>query len=137
MNACSTVCAGVREATAPCMRHVACMHATAQVRAMGASGLQFTNPPKGFWSAALVPYSQGPGIPALDPAAAIHHLSNKYCGENTQKRIRGRQLKQVPKNWERRLQCTVPVESFFHTSSLAPLSSTRSRMATAAAVVQR
>ena len=97
------------------------MRGATQVRAMGASGLQFTNPPKGFWSAALVPYSRGPDRDALDPAAAIHHLSNKYCGENTQRKwISGRRLQQVPKNWERRLQCTIPVDMFFVQPRAAP-----------------
>ena len=101
---------------APCCRHPACpapaphdacMHA-AQVRAMGAGGLQFVDVPEGFWSAALVPYSAAPDHPALNPAAAIYHLTNKYCAENTQSR-------QLLRKWERRLLCTIGVERYITT----------------------
>jgi hypothetical protein len=48
---------------------------------MAASGLQFVNVPEGFYSAAVVPYD--PEVPELDTDSAVEHLSNKYCGMNT------------------------------------------------------
>lgn len=94
--------------------HDACMHA-AQVRAMGAGGLQFVDVPQGFWSAALVPYSAAAGgRHVLDPAAAIHHLTNKYCAENTQAKPTT-QARQLLRKWERRLLCTISVEHYIVT----------------------
>ncbi len=75
---------------------------------MGAGGLQFVDVPKGFWSAALVPYSAASGRHLLDPAAAIHHLTNKYCAENTQTR-------KLLRKWERHLLCTINVDRYIIT----------------------
>ena len=52
-----------------------------QVREMGACGFQFVDVPKGFFSSAVVPYN--PNTLQLDENAAIDHISNKYCGQNT------------------------------------------------------
>ncbi|CAL8471660.1 g11202 [Coccomyxa elongata] len=85
------------------------------VRAMAACGLQFVDVPKGFFSAAVVPYDPGdpPEVPpALDPHAAIEHLSNKYCSANT---YEGASIDPAdhPDN-AGALHCTIPVHSFLH-----------------------
>lgn len=80
---------------------------------MAACGLQFVDVPEGFFSAAVVPYDPGhsPEVPpALDPHAAIEHLSNKYCSLNT---YEGASMDPAdhPDN-AGALHCTIPVHSF-------------------------
>lgn len=82
---------------------------------MAACGLQFVDVPKGFFSAAVVPYELGdpPEVPpALDPHAAIEHLSNKYCGANTQEGA-STDPKDHPDN-PAELHCTIPAHSFLY-----------------------
>lgn len=81
---------------------------------MAACGLQFVNVPEGFFSAAVVPYKPGnpPEIPpALDPHAAIEHLSNKYCGANTRE---GASIDPVDHDNPAELHCTISMHSFLY-----------------------
>lgn len=75
---------------------------------MAASGLQFMGVPEGFFSAAVVPFD--PENLVLDPDSAIEHLSNKYCGANTNEQM----LVQEPTNDFDR-HCTIGVTEFLYT----------------------
>ena len=55
-----------------------------KVREMASSGLQFVDLPEGFKSSALVPYDEHK--PALSEAAAVYHVSNRYCANVVKKK---------------------------------------------------
>ena len=79
---------------------------------MAACGLQFVDVPQGFFSAAVVPYNPGDPRarvpPALNPHAAIEHMSNKYCSANT------REGAKHDLGDQSTLHCTVSAQDFLY-----------------------